>query len=149
LAGPGLLTFEHFMLESFRNPQSAIRIFLLRLGILTGQQKKDFFAGLDIFALPSRSDAFGLVLLEAWANGVPNIAYRAGGIAEVVRHNEDGLLARCGDVAELAELLSRLIGNAGLRRRLGGAGPRPAGTEFRWEDRLAIVRRTALAHTVK
>jgi glycosyltransferase involved in cell wall biosynthesis len=41
-----------------------------RLGVLDARQKQDFFAGLDVFALPSRSDSFGLVLLEAWANGV-------------------------------------------------------------------------------
>ena len=43
----------------------------MRLGVLSERQKRDFFAGIDVFALPSRSDSFGLVLLEAWANGVP------------------------------------------------------------------------------
>ena len=51
-----------------------------RLGVLDEKQKRDFFAGIDMFALPSRSDSFGIVFLEAWANGVPNIGYRAGGI---------------------------------------------------------------------
>src|SRR5207245_470304 len=64
-----------------------------RLGPLTEEQKRDFFAGLDVFALPSRSDSFGLVLLEAWANGLPNLAYHAGGVADLLRHDQDGLLA--------------------------------------------------------
>ena len=56
-----------------------------RLGPLTDAEKRDFFAGIDLFALPSRSDSFGLVLLEAWANGVANVAYRAGGVADVIQ----------------------------------------------------------------
>jgi glycosyltransferase involved in cell wall biosynthesis len=111
-----------------------------RLGPLTEAQKRDFYAGLDVFALPSRSDSFGLVLLEAWANGVPNVGYRAGGVAGVIRHEEDGLLVRCGDVGALAEALARLSGDEGLRRRLGAAGRERVREEFRWEDKLALVR---------
>ena len=50
------------------------------LGVLDEQQKRDFFAALDVFALPSRSDSFGIVLLEAWADGGANVGYRAGGV---------------------------------------------------------------------
>ena len=105
------------------------------------QHKRDFFAGIDGFALPSRSDSFGLVLLEAWANGVPNVAYRAGGIAGVIRDGEDGLLVRCGDRRALAEALELLVSDSMLRRRLGEAGQRRLATEFRWEDKLQLVRR--------
>src|SRR6185369_17044044 len=110
------------------------------LGPLTVQQKRDFFAGIDLFALPSRSDSFGLVLLEAWANGVPNVAYRAGGIADVIRDGVDGLLAPCGNVTGLAEDLHRLIIDTGLRGRLGYAGRERVGREFAWADKLGIVR---------
>ena len=75
---------------------------MVRLGLLTDAQKRDFFAGLDVFALPSRSDSFGLVLPEAWANGAPVVGYRAGGVAWVIRHEQDGLLVKCGDVEGLA-----------------------------------------------
>jgi glycosyltransferase involved in cell wall biosynthesis len=113
----------------------------VRLGILNDQQKKDFFAGLDIFALPSRSDSFGLVLLEAWANGLPNVAYRAGGIADVVRHEQDGLLVPCGNIEHLADALLRLIQDESLRRRFGQAGQNRLAHEFRWSDKLELVRR--------
>src|SRR5205807_3357230 len=89
-----------------------------QLGILNDRQRRDFYAAIDVFALPSRSDSFGLVLLEAWANGVPNVAYRAGGVAEVVRHETDGLLISCGDVQGLSQALVRLVENPGLRKKL-------------------------------
>src|SRR5262249_57109872 len=99
-------------------PRSGVPV--RRLGVLSGAGKRDFFAGLDVFALPSRSDSFGLVLPEAWANGLPNLAYRAGGVAEVVRDGHDGLLARCGDVEGLAAALRRLVARAAPRGRPGG-----------------------------
>ncbi|HLJ94702.1 MAG TPA: glycosyltransferase family 4 protein [Gemmataceae bacterium] len=113
-----------------------------RLGVLSPQQKRDFFAGIDLFALPSRSDSFGLVLLEAWANGVPNVGYRAGGVAELIRSGEDGFLVRCGDVHELAKTLGRLIADESLRIRLGADGRNRIRQEFRWKEKLDCVRST-------
>jgi glycosyltransferase involved in cell wall biosynthesis len=134
LAGPEMPNFRAFW-ERF--PQKP---YVTRLGVLTDAQKRDFFAGIDAFALPSRSDSFGLVLLEAWANGKPNLVYRAGGPAELVRDGHDGLLAACGDVAELAAQLGRLAADAVLRRRLGDAGLSRINHEFRWDDKLDRVR---------
>jgi glycosyltransferase involved in cell wall biosynthesis len=79
------------------------------------------------------------VLLEAWANGVPNIAYRAGGVPWVIRDEDDGLLVRCGDLNGLTAALCRLTDNADLRRRLGETGRERTRTDFRWEDKLRIV----------
>jgi glycosyltransferase involved in cell wall biosynthesis len=134
LAGPEMPNFRSFI----KNSPIASRI--RRLGVLSDTQKRDFFAGIDIFALPSRSDSFGLVLLEAWANAIPNVAYRAGGIAEVVHDGKDGLLAPCGNVAELAAALTRLIGDASLRHALGRTGKKRTETEFVWEEKLRLVR---------
>jgi glycosyltransferase involved in cell wall biosynthesis len=135
LAGPEMPNFRCFW-PTF-GPTELVR----RLGVLDDEQKRDFFAGLDLFALPSRSDSFGLVLLEAWCNGLANVAYRAGGVAEVIRHEQDGLLVRCGDVGGLAAALVRLVGDAAERRRLGDAGRSRVQEEFRWADKLEVVRR--------
>jgi glycosyltransferase involved in cell wall biosynthesis len=134
LAGPEMPNFQHF----WRRYGWSQRV--RRLGALEPARKRDFFAGLDVFALPSRSDSFGIVLLEAWANGVPSVAYRAGGIAGVIRHGEDGLLIRCGDVTGLAGALIQLIQDEELRQRLGTAGQARAREEFRWTDKLQRVR---------
>jgi glycosyltransferase involved in cell wall biosynthesis len=133
LAGPQMPNFRRCW-QGY-SPAGPVRC----LGVLTEEQKRDFFAGIDLFALPSRSDSFGLVLLEAWANGVPSVAYRAGGVPGVVRHEQDGLLVHCGDVAGLAEALAVLIDNPGLRRRLGQAGQERTQRDYRWEDKLRRV----------
>lgn len=133
LAGPEMPNFRRFI----ANFGGVTRV--RRLGVLTGEQKRDFFAGIDMFALPSRSDSFGLVLLEAWANGLPNVAYAAGGPADLLCDGYDGLLARCGDVDELAAAIARLIGDSDLRQRLGAEGRCRVAHEFRWENKLRLV----------
>lgn len=134
LAGPAMPNFERYWATYPRKDR------VRRLGVLDDGQKRDFFAGLDAFALPSRSDSFGIVLLEAWANGAPNLGYRAGGVAGVIRHEKDGLLVRCGNLDGLAAALLRLAGDAELRQRLGAAGHERTRREFRWEDKLGLVR---------
>ena len=140
LAGPQMPNFRTFFRELERRitPEHRRRIHLL--GQLGDRQKRDFFAGIDLFALPSRSDSFGLVLLEAWANGKPNVGYRAGGIADLIVHERDGLLAACGDVEGLADALGRLCRDPELRRLQGANGLARLEREFRWDDKLHLVR---------
>lgn len=141
LAGPTMSNFRRFWAEF------PLKGRVVQLGVLDEATKRDFYAGIDVFALPSRCDSFGLVLPEAWANRVPNLAYRAGGVADVIRHRCDGLLAPCGDVAALAEFLGELALDADLRRGLGEAGFARIDRDFCWDDKLAIVRRELRALT--
>ncbi|MBM4072015.1 MAG: glycosyltransferase family 4 protein [Planctomycetes bacterium] len=137
LAGPEMPNFRNFW-RTFAAATGQV----IRLGTLTDEQKRDFFAGIDIFALPSRSDSFGLVLLEAWASGVPSVVYDAGGPPFVVRHEGDGLVTRCGDIVALADAIERLVRDNDLRARLGSAGRDRLPRDFRWEDKLGLVRAT-------
>jgi glycosyltransferase involved in cell wall biosynthesis len=136
LAGPAMPNFERVMTRF----EPSVRI--IRTGILSEQAKRDFYAGIDMFALPSRSDSFGLVILEAWANGVPVVVARAGGPGEIVRHGIDGLLAKPGDLAGFAELLTNLVCDKDQRFRLGEAGRQRCANEFQWESKLRIVHET-------
>ena len=138
LAGPAMLNFTRAFVPS---PKVTV------LGPLTESAKRDFYAGIDLFVLPSRSDSFGLVLLEAWANGKPVVAYRAGGPADLVRHDIDGLLVPCGDVPGLTAAVARLAGDTDLRDRLGRAGQLRVAEEFVRDERLAVVRNALLAMT--
>jgi glycosyltransferase involved in cell wall biosynthesis len=81
------------------------------------------------------------VLLEAWANGIPCIGYRAGGIAEVIRHDSDGLLVPCGDIDGLVQAFKHVLQDDDRRLALGKQGRLKIATEHRWNDKLDIVRR--------
>ncbi|HEX9530715.1 MAG TPA: glycosyltransferase [Acidimicrobiales bacterium] len=77
-------------------------------------------------------EPFGQVVVEGMAAGLPVVATRAGGPAEIVTEGRDGLLVAPGDAAELAGALRRLALDADLRSRLGAAARETAG-RFRVE----------------
>ena len=91
-------------------------------GPLSADAKRDFYSGIDAFALPSTCDSFGLVLLEAWANAKANIAYGCGGPGELIRDGVDGLLAATGDIADLSAKLQLMIENESMRTTFGCGG---------------------------
>jgi glycosyltransferase involved in cell wall biosynthesis len=62
-------------------------------GMLQGEALARHLAAADVFVFPSRTDTFGLVMLEAMASGVPVAAYPVAGPIDVVRHGETGWLA--------------------------------------------------------
>jgi len=72
----------------------------------------------DVFVFPSRSEAFGYVLLEAGAAGVPVVATKVGGILDVVNDKETGLLVERDSTKELTDALREMLANEALRERL-------------------------------
>jgi glycosyltransferase involved in cell wall biosynthesis len=78
----------------------------------------------DIFCLPSIQEGFGIVFLEAMANGLPVVSTNAAAIGEVVPHGQAGLLVTPRDVSALAESLLALLRDQELRERLGEFGRR-------------------------
>jgi glycosyltransferase involved in cell wall biosynthesis len=75
---------------------------------------------IDIFALPSYSEAFSNALLEAMACGCAVVGSRIGGTPELIGSKEErGLLFPSGDVDEFADRLARLIADPALRHDLG------------------------------
>ncbi len=79
--------------------------------------------------LASVSDEpFGIAMIEAMAAGKPVVASRAGGLADIVLHEETGLLVTPNDVEDLARALQRLISDPELRERMGREAARRAET---------------------
>ena len=83
--------------------------------------------------LPSHSDSFGIVLLEAWSHGRPVIAARAGGIPGVVDEGVNGLLAPFGDVAALADATERLLADEDLSQQMGERGRVKVARQYSWD----------------
>jgi glycosyltransferase involved in cell wall biosynthesis len=83
---------------------------------------RDYLTSFDVFALPSRLESFGLVLLEAGLAGLPVVACRVGGVPEVVADGESGILVEPDDLPGLATALRALIDAPGLRESFGARG---------------------------
>jgi glycosyltransferase involved in cell wall biosynthesis len=73
---------------------------------------------IDIFVLPSRSEALSNSLLEAMASGCCPVASRVGGNTELIRHDENGILFEAGDVEQLSKVLETLGELPALRDQL-------------------------------
>jgi glycosyltransferase involved in cell wall biosynthesis len=73
----------------------------------------------DLFVMPTRNEAFGLVYQEAAAAGLPAIGSRLNAIPEIVDEGRTGLLVTPGNVSEIRRALDELIASAELRERLG------------------------------
>ncbi|REJ93516.1 MAG: glycosyltransferase [Planctomycetota bacterium] len=94
----------------------------------------EMYAAMDLFAMPSLEEAFGMTGLEAMACGVPVVGFDTGGIIDYVRPRETGLLARVGDAADLATNLETLVDNPQLRRSLGQRAREMVEREFEAES---------------
>ncbi len=87
----------------------------------------ELMAGFDIFALPSRYEAFPYVYLEAAARGLPIITTRVGGSSEMVRDGYNGFVVAQDASTEIAEKLSLLCSNPQLRIEMGRRSAELAG----------------------
>jgi glycosyltransferase involved in cell wall biosynthesis len=117
------------------------------LGIVSPVEMHAYYAASDIFVLPSMfQETFGLVLLEAFSAGLPVIAFRSGGVPELVEDRGNGIVVAQGDGEALCQSMRELMLDRGLRDRLGSAAESvPA--RFPWEntvDRLEAIYRDVL-----
>jgi glycosyltransferase involved in cell wall biosynthesis len=89
---------------------------------LTSEELFACYANCDVFALPSRGEGFGLVILEAMAHAKPVIGGAHGGIPDIVEEGVTGLLVPHGDVARLAQAVESLFFNPIRAREMGVRG---------------------------
>jgi len=136
LIGAPLTHFEAFYARLPQSDRARIRF----LPYAPESVKRDALAAADVFVLPSRTDSFGIVFLEAWCYGVPVIGARAGGIPDVITDGSDGLLVRFGDVAGLAQAIRSILDDRALARRLGAAGREKTLRSLTWDHVYARAR---------
>ena len=104
------------------------------------------FARAEVVVLPSRAEGLPLSLLEAMAAGKPSVATAAGGIPELIRHRENGLLVPPEDPQALNAALTELIEDPALRLRLGAAA-RQTFDESRNDESSIVADTLALYDT--
>jgi glycosyltransferase involved in cell wall biosynthesis len=86
----------------------------------------EIMAQVDLLVHPAENESFGRVIVEGMAAGLPVVGVNAGGVGEIVRHEETGLLAPPGAADAMARYITRLASDADLRNRYGAAGCRRA-----------------------
>ena len=120
--------------------QSTVRF----LGRVDDERLQDAYAAADVFALPSSSEAQGIVALEAMACALPVIATAVGGLIGTIRNGDTGFLVPSGDVDALAERLLTVLCDQALRDRIGRAARQAVERDFSWqrcvEATMAVYR---------
>jgi glycosyltransferase involved in cell wall biosynthesis len=90
----------------------------------------------DMLVLPSYAENLPMVILEAFANGVPVISTPVGAIPEVVVPERNGLLVKPGDVTGLANAIERLLKDTSLRHRMADAARRDHAEKYEMKNYL-------------
>jgi glycosyltransferase involved in cell wall biosynthesis len=136
LAGVATAPFQEYLSTLPSADRTRIRL----LGSIEEAEKRDMLAAADVFAMPSRTDSFGIVFLEAWLYRAPVVAARTWGVSDVITDGEDGVLIPFGDVPALAQALSRLQDHPAERADLGAHGQEKVYRLHTWEQKYAPVR---------
>ena len=98
------------------------------------QELVDAYHAADLFLLPSIHEPFGIVILEAWAAGVPVVASAVGGVSALVNDRSNGLLFPSGDQAKALACVASLLGNQDLRSRLVRSAQVTAEARYDWKQ---------------
>jgi glycosyltransferase involved in cell wall biosynthesis len=127
LAGPRTPWFCEFY--DHLTPRERTRI--IDLGAVSAEEKVNLLHLAKVLVLPSRFEAFGIVLLEAWACGIPVIGSSSGAIPSVVSNG--GLIFQYGDAEDLARQIDCLFTDEGMSQTLARNGRRQVLERYTWE----------------
>ena len=120
--------FEDYYQGLTKEEKQQIRL----LGTISESEKHGLLEACQMLLLPSRTDSFGIVLLEAWAHGKPVIGARAGGIPGVIEDGKTGFLVEYGDVSALSERMNQLLINKKISGSMGEAGRLLVEKKYTW-----------------
>jgi glycosyltransferase involved in cell wall biosynthesis len=119
LAGPSTnVDYAERLFQRIAASPHANRILYLGNVESASQELIDMYKAANVFLLNSLHEPFGIVLLEAWAAGVPVVAPRVGGIPSFVEHGRTGLLFDSGDIEDATRHTQAILSDASLSHRL-------------------------------
>jgi D-inositol-3-phosphate glycosyltransferase len=123
--------------DNLRNLVSRARALGIEDQILfRGSQPREklplYYSAVDVCAVPSRYESFGLVAVEAMACGTPVVASRVGGMQFTVQHEQSGLLVPHSDPIAMAEAIERMLTDDDLYRKMC-AGARRSAIRYSWQ----------------
>lgn len=136
IAGDGI---EKDKLQSLASSLNLLDKQIFFIGRIEEREKVRFFQESGLFVLPSiidkdgNTEGQGVVLLEALASSCAVIASDVGGIPDIIKDGETGLLVPQKNPQAIAETINRLIENPEMRRRLAENGRRYVAENFSWE----------------
>jgi D-inositol-3-phosphate glycosyltransferase len=99
-----------------------------------------YYRASDVVLVPSRSESFGLVALEAAACGTPVVAAAVGGLRTLVDHGRTGFLVNGRDPAVFASFAAEVLDNEPLAREMGANAAQGA-MRYQWSLSAARLRR--------
>jgi glycosyltransferase involved in cell wall biosynthesis len=116
ISGPGRLKNK---LQSFvKSFQLESRVKFLDL------EAKDFLSIIDLLLVPSKKEGFGYSIIEAFAKNVAVVAFNTGGIPEIIKNKENGILFYQYDAISLHSVIEELLLNQELRNRISACATR-------------------------
>jgi glycogen synthase len=129
IAGDGYLKSE---LESIASG-AGVRSRTIFAGYVGDEDLTDLFLCSDVMAIPSVYEPFGVVALEAMAARLPVVASNIDGLAEIIKHEENGILVFPRDISSIAWGISRVLSDAGNTQRLLNNAAKDVETRFSWK----------------
>ena len=117
------------------------------VGKVPNEKVPEYMAASDIFVLPSLSEGFPVVILEAMASGLPIVATKVGGLPEIVKDGENGFLVKPRGPEELADKVLALLENEELRRGMI-RNNRNKVQQYSWENTVGQLE-AIYSHVVK
>ena len=106
---------------------------------LTDSEMKEYYKAADLFVCPSPYEPFGLVVIEAFANNTPVVAFKSGGPAEIITDNVDGILADIHKKESLALAIDKVLFDEKNRIKMGKCGREKVEKCYSWG---AIAKQT-------
>jgi len=144
IVGPGSYNLEIRSLIAELNMENYVEM----VDWIPNSQVLNFLGKIDIYVGMSRSESFGVSVLEASACGVPVVVSNVGGLPEVVRDKVTGFIVGNEDVKACAEAIVKLVENKNLCKKMGNAGRKFVQDNYEWNgciDQICEVYQKVLA----